>query len=513
MNPEEEYANENQDYVNIQEADWREIASAEPEQLVLEEQEPVQEIENKEENQEQEEVPEETTEVKQTEEGEIVTALLDKVDIIDNSPLQNSALQEQIQEKADAENIVLEDSDKRDIVAVVAKEYKQKMQSAALEDLQEGEKVNIDLDNLIDKALEGFTPTDEGIEVQNQEEDLEDILAELQDNEAQIKKLPTEEEKENLIDDILGDIAGEKQLEAEEVREEDTVNQYVSELLEGNEEKEKEYFSSEAIVSVFDSYAQEILPLEEKSTIDEEMSQQKEISDNELLNEYLPKNHLSKFQSDYPNFCTYVLNDFGNYLLGSEKIKKALLKYSVNSLTEEQIAKSTTFKDGSSPLIDIVEFSNPNQSGEYFYKENTIKISQTLVEEYEKIISDKQASSNKKLSISIALNQTLINEFVHFGDALDGKDAIQDENGNVVNDERPGEGAEGGMLSKFDEGNEAVAAIFEYYGSDIDTGLKNLVLHTKGILMNGDLMPVGQDSSKIDLSLIPPIPKTVPNDK
>lgn len=242
MNPEEEYANENQDYVNIQEADWREIASAEPEDLVLEEQNPIQEIENKEEEEEEtqeEEEKEVTNEVEEVDEKEVATVLVDKIDKIGNSPLQAIALQEQIQLKADKENIVLEDSDKRDIVAIVTKEYKQQMQSAALEDLKEEEKVAIDIDNLIDTALENYTPTDEATEVQNKQEDLEDIIAELQDNEAKIQKLPKEEDKEKLIDDILDNLSEEKQLDVEEVKDEESIDEYISSLTEDSKETEE----------------------------------------------------------------------------------------------------------------------------------------------------------------------------------------------------------------------------------------------------------------------------------
>lgn len=214
-----------------------------------------------------------------------------------------------------------------------------------------------------------------------------------------------------------------------------------------------------------------------------------------------PKHLLGEYRKAFPYFFKYIENYVQGYFLGSETIKNALLKYSTGNLTPEQIKTATKFKNG--PTITIGNFkANDQQSGEYDYKTNTIKIDIDLIQQYENILKDPNASINKKLAISISLNQTLLNEFTHYGDALDGLDAIQDANGNIVN----GTQREGDFQSEFDEGNEAVMSIFGVYGNSLHNGFQNLILHTRGIWVNPQMQEVGKDESKIDPKVIPPIP-------
>ncbi|CAM1358356.1 eCIS core domain-containing protein [Tenacibaculum xiamenense] len=220
------------------------------------------------------------------------------------------------------------------------------------------------------------------------------------------------------------------------------------------------------------------------------------------------KNQLKKYKTAFPYFYKYMTSHFGEYLTGSEKIKKALLKNSVGILTEEKIKETTDFEKGNGPKIELVEFPNPDQHGEYFYQGNTIKLDYRLVEKYEEIMSNPKSTAEQKNAISISLNQVLINEFTHYGDALDDIDAIKDDQGNVVNNMEPGEGLEGNFTSKYDEGNEAVAEIFEFYGTTMIEGLQNYAAHAKGIYLDPDtLKEIEKDPSLIDESLIPPIPK------
>ena len=220
------------------------------------------------------------------------------------------------------------------------------------------------------------------------------------------------------------------------------------------------------------------------------------------------KDKLKKYKTAFPYFYKYMTSHFGDYLTGSDKIKQALLKNSVGILTEEKIKETTDFEKGNGPTIELVEFSNPDQHGEYFYQGNTIKLDYRLVEKYEEIMSNPNATAEQKNAISISLNQVLINEFTHYGDALDGIDAIKDDQGNVVNNMDPGEGAEGNFTSEYDEGNEAVAEIFEFYGSSMIDGLQNYAAHAKGIYLDPNtLKELEKNPSLIDESLIPPIPK------
>ena len=128
--------------------------------------------------------------------------------------------------------------------------------------------------------------------------------------------------------------------------------------------------------------------------------------------------------------------------------------------------------------------------------------------QYESIMEDPNATQAQKKAISISLNQVLINEFTHYGDALDGVDAILNANDEVVNHPDPAEGAEGGMLSEFDEGNEAVADLFMIYGTSLRDGLQNYMLLEKGVYLDPDtLREIDRDPSEIDPTLIPPLPE------
>ncbi|CAM1345294.1 eCIS core domain-containing protein [Tenacibaculum amylolyticum] len=220
------------------------------------------------------------------------------------------------------------------------------------------------------------------------------------------------------------------------------------------------------------------------------------------------KNPLAKYKTAFPYFYKYMNDHFGDYLTGSDKIKKALLKNTVGAFTPEKIKEVTDFEKGNGPKIELVEFSNPNQNGEYFYQGNTIKLNYKLIEKYEEVLSNPDATIQQKNAISISLNQVLINEFTHYGDALDGIDAIKDNQGNVINNPDLGEGLEGNFTSEYDEGNEAVAEIYMFYGTTMQEGLRNYAAHEKGVLLDPDtLREMEKDPSLIDKSLMPPIPK------
>jgi hypothetical protein len=252
MNPEEQYANENQEYVNIQEADWREISSAEPEQLVIEEQEPVQEevvneeeeeIENQEEEQEEEEMKEEVKEAPIVDKEEVKAEMLDKIDMIDSSPLQFENIQLLIQEQTDKTDIILTDTELVAATNQVIDSYKLQMQNVAIEDLQKEQKIDVNVATLIDKVLLDYTPS-EPTDKQGSEETLQDILDELQAQEEVIKKQPTTEAKDNLIQEIVDKKVEEEEeqteeetLTKEEVMEDDTISEQISGMTENTATK------------------------------------------------------------------------------------------------------------------------------------------------------------------------------------------------------------------------------------------------------------------------------------
>ena len=167
--------------------------------------------------------------------------------------------------------------------------------------------------------------------------------------------------------------------------------------------------------------------------------------------------------------------------MGNQTIKDVLHTYSAGGLTESVIKEATT--PGNGPNVIVYDFGDNIQHGEYHMETNTIRLSKDLVEHFNSIFLDGTKSDLMKYSIAITLTQTFINEFTHYGDALDGLDAILNENGEVVNGP-----IEGGMIKVYDEGNDAAKALYPFYPSDTKTG-----------------KTVGSDDLKKNPSLIPPI--------
>ena len=97
------------------------------------------------------------------------------------------------------------------------------------------------------------------------------------------------------------------------------------------------------------------------------------------------KNTLDKYKTAFPHFYKYMNDHFGEYLTGSDKIKRAMLKNTVGVLTPEKIREITRFQEGNGPNIELVNFSNPDQNGLYNYQANTISLSGKLIEKYEEI--------------------------------------------------------------------------------------------------------------------------------
>lgn len=80
---------------------------------------------------------------------------------------------------------------------------------------------------------------------------------------------------------------------------------------------------------------------------------------------------------------------------------------------------------------------------------------------------------------ALAFVNLFVNEYVHYGDALDGKDAVLDENGNVVNDPNSSEPSFGDGV--FDEGNFAAEELFP-----LPSGRENYHLYSTGTYLEYD---------------------------
>ena len=113
---------------------------------------------------------------------------------------------------------------------------------------------------------------------------------------------------------------------------------------------------------------------------------------------------------------------------------------------------------------------------------------------------------------------TFINEYTHYGDALDRYDAIMDDNGNVVNGKQD-DFVEEGLYTKkvFDEGNNAVGELFgELFDPSNKTSLQqqlyDIFLNREEGLMRdpttGQAVPQYEDHPRPqDKTIIPTLPE------
>ncbi len=212
-------------------------------------------------------------------------------------------------------------------------------------------------------------------------------------------------------------------------------------------------------------------------------------------------------QKQYPEFYKYINNTIGNFFLNNQTIKDVLYKYTVGGLTESAIKTATTPGDG--PNIAFKKFDDKKQLGEYDWDSNTIFFNENLVSIFNSYISNESIDDKLKSAIAITLTSTIVNEFTHYGDALDGLDAILNKEGEIVNGP-----LEGGMIKEFDEGNEAAKALYPFYplGPDkkdfVNSGLQNYHLLKDGHYFNPEKGKiVGSDEPKKNPTLIPPIKK------
>ncbi|OWY21121.1 hypothetical protein C7N43_14070 [Sphingobacteriales bacterium UPWRP_1] len=210
-------------------------------------------------------------------------------------------------------------------------------------------------------------------------------------------------------------------------------------------------------------------------------------------------------ERDYPAFYKYLNTTLGAFFMGNQTIKDVLYKYSVGGLTESVIKEATTPNRG--PNIAVYDFGDSGKYGEYDMKTNTIRINRNIVDQFNSILLNSEKSDLIKSSIAITLTATIVNEFTHYGDALDGLDAILNDRGEVVNGP-----IEGGMIKEYDEGNEAAKALYPYYPIEaskelnITSGTQNYYLLKDGKYYNSTKGKiVGSDELKKNPSLIPPI--------
>ncbi|MFM9951079.1 MAG: RHS repeat domain-containing protein [Saprospiraceae bacterium] len=207
----------------------------------------------------------------------------------------------------------------------------------------------------------------------------------------------------------------------------------------------------------------------------------------------------AEFRANYPLLTKYIETQLQGYLTGSERIHGALLKYSGGNLTLEQIADDFDSKKG--PTLAAHQYDTYGgtleQGGEYVHSSKTIRFSVDKLTLYETLLRNPNTEIQQWGIMDFV--KLFVNEYVHYGDALDGIDVIQDENGNIINNPDVGEGAEPAFPNIFEEGNEAANELFP-----LPSGRQNYHLYNLGRYIDPRTSAVhAEDKSKIDKSMIP----------
>ncbi|MFZ1703678.1 MAG: RHS repeat-associated core domain-containing protein [Saprospiraceae bacterium] len=202
------------------------------------------------------------------------------------------------------------------------------------------------------------------------------------------------------------------------------------------------------------------------------------------------------FRINYPQLTSFIENRLQSYIQNSPRMLSVLNKYSTENLNPSQIASD--FKSDGGPKITGTGYGGTVNAGggEYDFSTNTIKMDNIELARLELILNNPDATKQKWGEMDFTA--LFINEYTHYGDALDGFDAIQDDNGNVINSQNVDLGAWGDGV--FDEGNAAAGELFP-----LDTGRQNYHLYNTGdIYTPTSGKPVASDKSKIDPTMIPP---------
>lgn len=204
------------------------------------------------------------------------------------------------------------------------------------------------------------------------------------------------------------------------------------------------------------------------------------------------------FRSKYPNLVNYIENQLQSHIENSEAISGALWYFSGGNLNPRQIA--TDFRTDSGPVL-----KETNTFADGYYDHPTpstpiasIAIGNSKLERIEMILSS--GSDRAKQIALIDFMQTFVNEYTHYGDALDGYDLIQIPSIPFVGNDYSTQGLEPSRPNRFEEGNEA--ARFLYPSTNAAT---NFLLFSQGIWSTGNSDE--ESKSKKDESRIPDPPR------
>jgi hypothetical protein len=203
------------------------------------------------------------------------------------------------------------------------------------------------------------------------------------------------------------------------------------------------------------------------------------------------------FRENYPRLTNFIENKLQSYVLNSPRMTNILEQYSVGTLTKSQIQIDFQSKNGPS-ITNTTYSSEPgalNQEAEYDYNSNTMIFGDKELQNFEK----KLGSSDKRVQSwgMMDFTKLFLHEYIHYGDALDGMDAVIDANGKIANDEYNREPCAPHCI--FEEGKDGAGQIFP-----LGNGRQNFELFKRGNYTDPNTSKIYEtDKSKIDETMIP----------
>ena len=160
------------------------------------------------------------------------------------------------------------------------------------------------------------------------------------------------------------------------------------------------------------------------------------------------------FRSAYPLLTNYIENGLQGYFERNDNILAVLSKYSTGDLNLNQIRQD--FLPDSGPELRVGN-SDDAFNGHYDKTTNSITFNPEFLNNIENLLSkDGKKSTYGKFDFI----ELFIEEYIHYGDALDGMDLEISADGVLFNNPYSQEPCAPGC--KFDEGNAGTGEIFKY---------------------------------------------------
>ena len=213
------------------------------------------------------------------------------------------------------------------------------------------------------------------------------------------------------------------------------------------------------------------------------------------------------FRKNYPKLTKFIETKMQDHILNSNRISSALHKWSGGNLTSSQIIQDFAATKhgrnssvGEGPLITDYNYNDGGGTmdwgGEYNYETNTIQINKADLDFIERVMQNSNSEDKRKSSL-MSFMYVFVNEYTHYGDALDGFDLEIDEDGTFTNNiSEPHRG----MSVKTDEGNKCRDELYPF----LNPG-QNYRYYLEGRRFDPQTgRTIDIDEQRIDKSMIPP---------